>query len=83
MGYCFTCGATADDLDATAMCAACRAAWRPSAPAAADLGTRTHPGSARDGPSRGLQEFASRLPVRPIPDQRRSRLHAPDGTSSA
>jgi hypothetical protein len=41
MGYCFTCGTPADDLDATAMCGTCRAAWRPSAPAAADLGTRT------------------------------------------
>jgi len=43
MGYCFTCGTTADDLDATAMCAACRAAWRPSAPAAADLGCHGQP----------------------------------------
>ena len=47
MGYCFTCGTTADNLDAAAMCGTCRAAWRPSAPAAADLGTRgpRHPGA--------------------------------------
>jgi hypothetical protein len=39
MGYCDRCGTYAD-LDAAAMCGTCRAAWRPSAPAAADLGTR-------------------------------------------
>ena len=39
MAYCDRCGTYAD-LDPAAMCAACRAAWRPSAPAPADLGTR-------------------------------------------
>ena len=43
MGYCFTCGTPAADLDTAAMCGTCRAAWRPSAPAAADLGTRKQP----------------------------------------
>ena len=42
MGYCDRCGTYAD-LDAAAMCAACRAAWRPSAPAAADLGCHGQP----------------------------------------
>jgi hypothetical protein len=39
MGYCDRCGVYAD-LDQAAMCGTCRAAWRPSAPAGADLGTR-------------------------------------------
>jgi hypothetical protein len=45
-GYCDRCGTYAD-LDAAAMCGTCRAAWQPSAPAAADLGTRgpRHPGA--------------------------------------
>ena len=42
MAYCDRCGTYAD-LDAAAMCAACRAAWRPSAPAAADLGYHRQP----------------------------------------
>ena len=42
MAYCDRCGRYTD-LDHAAMCAACRAAWRPSAPAPADLGTRAQP----------------------------------------
>jgi hypothetical protein len=42
MGYCDRCGTYAD-LDQAAMCGTCRAAWRPSAPAAADLGCHGQP----------------------------------------
>lgn len=41
-GYCDRCGTYAD-LDQAAMCGTCRAAWRPSAPAAADLGCHGQP----------------------------------------
>jgi hypothetical protein len=37
MGYCHRCGTWAVLGDA-AMCAACRRAWQPAAPAQADLG---------------------------------------------
>lgn len=46
MAYCDRCGTYAA-LDDAAMCRACRAAWRPSAPAPADLGARNPHASAR------------------------------------
>lgn len=39
MAYCCRCGVF-DALDDAKMCGTCRDSWRPSAPAAADLGTR-------------------------------------------
>ena len=43
ISYCHGCG-TYCKLDAAALCDRCRAAWQPSDPAPADLGTR-HPGA--------------------------------------
>ena len=43
MAYCDRCGTYAD-LDPAAMCAACRASWRPAGSKPDDLGTR-HPGA--------------------------------------
>jgi hypothetical protein len=43
MGYCHTCGRHAADLDAAAMCGACRASWQPAGPVPADLGCRAQP----------------------------------------
>ena len=43
MAYCDRCGHWAD-LDAAAMCTACRATWQPTGSKPDDLGTR-HPGA--------------------------------------
>ena len=43
ISYCHSCGVHAA-LDDNRMCDRCRAAWQPSGPAPADLGTR-HPGA--------------------------------------
>ena len=44
ISYCHGCGVYAA-LDAAALCDRCRAAWQPSAPAPADLGTRAQAGA--------------------------------------